>query len=101
MIEVAVMGGIHILTLVMGSSGHASQCAEAASTEEAISAIRQLGGQVAWNQEHSRRRMLSIWFTGSKATDDVLEHLRGLTEIKRLSLAGSRVTDGGMEHLKG
>ena len=69
---------------------------ESLSDEQtAVSNIRRAGGQVEWSSE------LGYTVTFSNITDAGLEHLKGLTELRGLSLMRTRVTDAGLEHLKG
>jgi len=37
----------------------------------------------------------------SSITDDGLEHIKGLTALRRLNLESTKITDGGLEQLKG
>ena len=50
-----------------------------------------------WLMMRKERR---VGIEGPRITDADLEHLKGLTQLKGLSL-GTHVTDAGMEHLKG
>jgi len=93
----------------------------------AVEAIRKAGGEVHYDwqldeygnvirkQEHPApawlRELLgedfladvvSLSFGRSEELDDVvLEHVKGLTNLKRLWLAETQVTDAGLEHLRG
>ncbi len=65
--------------------------------EEVIAAIKKLGGRVTVIEN----KIVFVNLSGTQVTDAGLEHLKGLTNLRRLYLSGTKVTDAGLEHLKG
>jgi hypothetical protein len=51
--------------------------------------------------DHFFAEVIDLDLSGTQVTDAGLEHLKGLTQLWRLSLNGTEVTDVGLEHLKG
>ncbi|MGA2253861.1 MAG: hypothetical protein ABSG53_04295 [Thermoguttaceae bacterium] len=48
----------------------------------------------------SLARIKVLWLN-AKVTDNGLERLKGLTELRKLGLSGSKITNVGLEHLQG
>jgi hypothetical protein len=94
--------------------------------EEAIAAIKKLGGQVEANGKGSvvevnlgqaevtdadfvhlknlpqlRSLVLGDFEFGSQISNAGLKHLRGLPGLESLNLANTHITDAGLEHLQG
>ncbi|MEI8195301.1 MAG: M56 family metallopeptidase, partial [Phycisphaerae bacterium] len=46
-------------------------------------------------------QLKALYLGDTKVSDAGLEHLKGLHQLKSLYLGGTKVTDGGLEHLKG
>jgi hypothetical protein len=53
-----------------------------------------------WIARHFRRVETAV-IPGPQVTDAGLEHLKELTDLRRLDLDGSQVTDAGLQRLKG
>ncbi len=81
---------------------------------KAVEAIQRLGGSVEYDRHMPSLTWLRCWLGNDffdevetvdvlniQITDAGLEHLDGLTNLKRLSLDGTRITDGGLEHFRG
>jgi hypothetical protein len=46
-------------------------------------------------------RVWMVYLVGTEITDDGLQHLSSLTNLKCLSLSGTHVSDDGLKHLSG
>ena len=66
--------------------------------EEAIAAIKRLGGKVEVDENND---VVDVSLGGTKITDVGLAHLEGLTKLKSLYLSKTEVTGAGLVHLKG
>ena len=80
-----------------GPSPGRSEGAEVAREKEAIEALKLLGANVALD-EQGRAKVLRL--TGRKITDDQLEYVARLTELRALYLDGSNVTEAGLAQLE-
>jgi hypothetical protein len=69
--------------------------------DAAIAEIKKLGGSYRCDEKSPNRPIVDVQLKGLQVTDSVLEHLKGLTGLQRLSLFDTKVTDAGLEHLKG
>ena len=70
------------------------------SQEEAIAAIRALGGTSQFDKEN--KVVVLVDLQGTRVTDDGLVCLKGLANLKVLHLyATYEITDAGLAHLKG
>jgi hypothetical protein len=86
---------------------------QAKRQREAVAAIEKLGGGVLLSEpsgpkwlrslvgEDFSQSVESVQLDNTQATDSGLEHLKGFSQLKFLSLYGTEVTDAGLEHLKG
>ena len=118
----------HLLVLMaavaIGCSWFVCRAANAKRQREAVEAIQQLGGHVAYDYEYdandcyipNARPSAPAWFCslvgrdfvadvvtvcfGFRATDDDLENLRGFTKVKMLRLEDTRITDEGINKLQ-
>ena len=108
-----------MLVLGCGLGWLASKIIRAREQREAVKAIEELGGRVDWKPASGGiTRTAAAWvgklmggdwsvdvgavyLTGTPVTDAGLEHLRGLTQLRFLSLDSTPVTDAGLEHLRG
>jgi hypothetical protein len=80
--------------------GHLARAAE--PTEQAIRALRRLGGTFLEDERSPSRPVIEVNLDCSPGVDDAaLLHLRGFTGLRVLHLAFTSVTDAGLEHLKG
>ena len=80
--------------------------------EQAIAAIKRLGGEVfrpvlirdgrvvSAPKGHQPRRSLYIVLRGSRFTDNDLSLLEGLEDLGTLKLTGTRITDAGIADLR-
>ena len=71
------------------------------SQDAALTAIKELGGTVRFDEKDSDKPVIEIDLADSKATDSSLVHLSGLTNLQKLNLTETQVTDAGLVHLKG
>lgn len=67
------------------------------SVKHAAAALQQLGVDI---DRFLSNRVGNLDLTASEITDDSLEHLRGLTQLKRLWLADTPTTDAGLHALQ-
>ena len=65
--------------------------------QQAIAEIEKLGGKVRLNSE---AKVVAIKLNSPQMTDDGLEHLKGLTNLKLLFLEETKVTDAGVAELQ-
>lgn len=97
------------LVFVLFANGCESPPATSAASqklqEEAIDAIKKLGGKVALDKSGNAIIVtLEDPFAvvdGPKVTDDTLKHMKVLTSLRRLILSGTKISDAGLVHLKG
>src|SRR5438874_11610430 len=69
--------------------------------ERAIDAIIKLGGKVEVDAKSPDRPVVEVNLKHTKVIDASLEHLEGLTTIRRLYLKDTGVTDDGIVYVKG
>lgn len=106
-------------------SWFACKMAEANRQKKAVQTIQDVGGWVRYDYEFDAggvyfedarppgpawlRNLLGldffsyvneVYLSYPQVTDDDLEHLKELSEVKQLSLHGAAVTDAGLEHLR-
>ena len=72
----------------------------AATQEEAIAAIKKLGGKVKIDEKSPGKPVIEVHLHKTKVTDDWLEHLKVLTKLEYLLLSVTKV-NAGLVHLKG
>ena len=88
-------------TIVENKSSPATSAAKPVETQEqAIAAIKKLGGKVTIERK-SPNKLIHVDLRGIKVTDAGLVHLKGLTNLQTLYLYRTKVTDAGLVHLKG
>lgn len=91
-----------LVVLTSGCSGKTEEPAKTALTkEQAIAAIKKLGGSVTVDEETPGKPVVKVYLRGTKVTDTDLVYLKGLTNLRQLSLYDTNVTDAGLVHLKG
>jgi hypothetical protein len=64
-----------------------------------VLAFRRLGGTVDVDEKAPAQPVVGVDLSNTRATDDVLIQLKGLTALRELRLPGN-VRDAGLEHLK-
>jgi Leucine-rich repeat (LRR) protein len=64
----------------------------------AVAALESLDVELA---RYDTGSIMEVRFEAGKASDDDLVHLKGLPNLKEVTLSGSPITDAGLEHLKG
>jgi len=68
--------------------------------DAAVTAIKKLGGLVEIDTKSPDRPVTHVMLHGPNVTDSGLEHLKGLTSLKTLTLGGTQVTDAGVKELQ-
>lgn len=79
---------------------------------EAAKAIEAKGGEVGYGEPQGPEWLQKLvgdkWFRqiivvhfGPSTTDNDLEYLTALNQLRQLSLGETKITDGGLEHLRG
>lgn len=92
------------LPLVIATLGYGQGLGEPGpevGQDEAVAAIRGLGGRVSYDKESHGRPIVSVDLTQTDVADADLLLLKALTCLQRLYLNSTRVTDAGLQHLKG
>ncbi len=72
-----------------------------AGQEEAIAAIKKLGGKVMIDNKRDGKPVVGVDLSDTKVTDADLALLKQLPDLQLLRLAVTGVTGDGLEHLKG
>ena len=97
-----------ILLLMLGLSLAPVLCWAAdpkAEEAKAIAAIEKLDGSVTFDENSPGRPVIGVNLCGYespvKAGDAVMEHIKGLNQLRDLDLSGTRVTDAGLSNIKG
>src|SRR4051812_30806156 len=87
-----------IMTLVTrpGALAHGGD----GTQERAVAAIEKLGGTVERDHTPSRH-VVSVRLLGDGITDEALEQVKKLADLRELDLAGTRITNDGLAQLKG
>src|SRR5437868_7064741 len=75
--------------------------AQKVDQERLAADIKKRGGKVTVDDKSPDRPIVGVGLRGSKYSDTAVEHLRGLSSLRRLFLPGTRVSDAGLAHLKG
>jgi hypothetical protein len=90
------------------AAGLLSLCQQAAPAgggpegqQRAVAAVEKLGGKVEFGPEGPAGPVVRVRLNDTRVTDKDLEHLRGLTALRRLDLHRTAVTDEGLRHLRG
>ena len=89
-----------IVLLLFGVMGCGSQPATL-TQEQAIAAIKELGGRVTIDEKSPDKSVISVDFSRTEVTDNGLEILKGLTSLQSLALNDTKITDEGLKHLEG
>ena len=85
-------------TIVENKSSPATSAAKPVETQEqAIAAIKKLGGEVSIAR---KSKLTNVNLRRTKVTNAGLVHLKGLPNLQWLSLNQTEVTDAGLVHLK-
>jgi len=87
-------------TIVENKSSPATSAAKPVETQEqAIAAIKKLGGKVTIGRK-SPNKLIHVDLRGTKVTDAGLVHLKELTNLHTLYLINTKVTDEGVKKLQ-
>jgi hypothetical protein len=92
---------IAALVIVGLSWAGACRAAPGAEQEKAVAALRELGATVETDDKAPGKPVVRVVLTGEKATNEALEHLKPLTDLRTLEVHDGLVTDHGLSHLKG
>ncbi len=89
-----------------GANSPAPTTAAAMSQEQVVAEIEKLGGKFKREGNVPDGAVVEISFglgssQGGTATDALLEHLKGMNQLRTLYLPATAVTDAGLEHLTG
>jgi len=68
---------------------------------EAIAKIEKWGGRVVIDEKSPGRPVISVRLNETRITDDGLQCLKGLTQLRKLDLDDTKITDAGLAPLKG
>jgi len=66
----------------------------------AVAEIEKLGGSVRYAEEMPDTPVTQVNFTGLPVTDADLVHLKGLTDLRIVTLDSTQVSDAGLIHLR-
>ena len=91
---------IGILVLVLTAQAAAQEKAKP-TQEQAIAAIKKLGGSVTLDEKKPGKPVIVVDLSKTKVTDAELVYLKGLTNLQTLELSFTKVTDAGLVHLIG
>ncbi len=80
---------------------HATAQTASESRQATVAQIKKLGGHVRHDENDPGKPVVSVEFSNPAFTDAEMVHLKGLTNLRELSLRGTKVTDTGLGHLKG
>ena len=92
---------ILMLFAMLGCGSDSLPANEIETEEQAIAAIKRLGGIVTIDKKNPAKPMIFIALHNSKINDAGLEYLKGLTSLYQLNLEHTLITDKGLVHLKG
>ncbi|MCH8829188.1 MAG: hypothetical protein IID45_06380 [Planctomycetes bacterium] len=71
------------------------------SRENTIDLIeKKLQGKISFEEQEKTISILAVDLAGTEVSDDDLEHLVLLTEVRFLSLADTSISDAGLQHLE-
>jgi hypothetical protein len=69
-------------------------------TETAVAAIQKLGGKVERDDKDPEKPVVVVNLGITEVKDAELEHLKGLSKLRRLTLNDTPITDAGLDHIK-
>jgi Leucine-rich repeat (LRR) protein len=90
------------LTALLACSA-ATPCALARDddADKVIAEIQKLGGKVDRDETAKDKPVVTVNFSTTQVGDDALANLKGLPQLRKVTLNGTKVTDAGLERLKG
>ena len=88
-----------VLLLVVALPGFSAEPDEGRAA--AIAAIKKLGGRVKVDKRSPNLDVTSVSLSGAKVNDEVLKHVKVLTNLERLRLRHTKITDAGLKNLEG
>jgi Leucine-rich repeat (LRR) protein len=97
---VVVGGGVLLVLAAVGAWVFLWRDAEGLTEEEAVKAIKQLGGSVEVNENAPDRPIVRVDLCYTKVTDAELRKLKALKHLQCLLLDNTSVTDAGLKELK-
>src|SRR5947209_8449662 len=68
---------------------------------QTMTPIEKLGGRVALDEATPGSPVVGVDLRGTQITDADLGHLKGLEQLRELSLQQTRISDAGLVHLTG
>jgi len=92
---------IFLLALLSGScqTGPGLKQEEKTAEAEAVTRIEALGGEVERDAALRDEPVIRVHLGGTAITDDDLEILRSLQQVRVINLYGTQITDQGLAHL--
>ena len=99
---------VTVFCVVLGTIG--VQIKKARDRRQAVAAIRELGGAIAFQHQLDRteppgpewfRQVAFVQLHGPRVNDASLAAIKPFTELKSLTLVATKITDDGLVHLKG
>lgn len=72
-----------------------------AEQEKAVAALRELGATVQTDDKAPGKPVVRVVMSGEKATNEAMEHVKALTDLRTLEVRDGLVNDHGLAELKG
>jgi Leucine-rich repeat (LRR) protein len=69
-------------------------------SDSAVAAIQKLGGKVERDDKDADKAVVVVNLGITEVKDAELEHLKGLSKLRRLTLNDTPITDAGLDHIK-
>jgi len=86
---------------IVGKTKPLSSVKPTFSRENTITLIeKKLQGKISFEEQEKTKSILAVDLAGTAVSDDDLEHLALLTEVRLLSLANTSISDAGLKHLE-
>lgn len=99
---VRTSGWVVMAAMVLGAfaPGPAWSRQGAAGQDPALGAIQQAGGRVERDDSGPEKPVVAVSFAVTQAGDAVLEPLKGLPKLRKLTLNNTKITDAGLDQVK-
>jgi hypothetical protein len=91
------VSALAVCLLITVTRAATAQTGEIQEKLNAVLALKRAGALVDTRDE----RALTVSLSGIKAADQLLDHVRVLSDLQSLELAGTNVTDKSLEKIKG
>ena len=93
--------GLSLVIATLGAGQGLGEPGSEMGRDEAVAAIRGLGGEVRCDETSPERPIVLVDLVETDVVDADLVFLKGMPHVRTLYLNGTRVTDAGLQHLKG